>query len=74
MPTIRRVANCKIAIYADDHMRHIEYRGFRAIMEVETMLRAGSVRKAHDAMAWGARQCRFSPRRMASSQRQKREQ
>ena len=32
MPTIRRVANCKIAIYADDHMRHIEYRGFRAII------------------------------------------
>ena len=40
LPTIRRFANCKISIYADDHMPahfHIEGRGFRAIVEIETM-------------------------------------
>ncbi|MGE0259910.1 MAG: DUF4160 domain-containing protein [Alphaproteobacteria bacterium] len=40
MPTIRRFAACKIAIYADDHMPphfHIEGRGFRAIVEIDTM-------------------------------------
>jgi hypothetical protein len=56
MPTIRRFANCKIAIYADDHMPphfHIEGRGFRAVVEIETMeVRAGDVRKAAEAMAW----------------------
>ena len=56
MPTIRRFATCKIAIYADDHMPphfHIECRGFRALVEIETMkVRAGSVAKAPDAMAW----------------------
>ncbi len=56
MPTIRRFANCKVAIYADDHMPphfHIEGRGFRAIIEIDTMvLRAGDVRKAPEAMAW----------------------
>src|SRR6478672_10682855 len=39
VPTIRRFAACKIAIYADDHMPphfHIEGRGFRAIVEIET--------------------------------------
>jgi hypothetical protein len=33
MPTIRRFANCKISIYADDHLPphfHIEGRGFKA--------------------------------------------
>jgi hypothetical protein len=49
-------ANCKIAIYADDHLPphfHIEGRGFRAVIEIETMrVRAGDVRKAHDAMTW----------------------
>jgi hypothetical protein len=56
LPTIRRFAACKIAIYADDHMPphfHIEGRGFRAIVEIETMIvRAGEVRRAVDAMAW----------------------
>jgi hypothetical protein len=56
LPTIRRFAACKIAIYADDHMPphfHIEGRGFRAIVEVETMtIRAGEIRRATDAMAW----------------------
>jgi len=56
MPTIRRFANCKISIYADNHMPphfHIEGRGFRAVIEIETMaVRAGSVRKAPDAMEW----------------------
>jgi Domain of unknown function (DUF4160) len=44
----RRFAACKIAIYADDHMPphfHIEGRGFRAVVEIETMaVRAGDVR------------------------------
>lgn len=56
MPTIRRFANCKIAIYADDHMPphfHIEGRGFRAVVEIETMVvRAGEARDAAAAMAW----------------------
>ncbi len=56
MPTIRRFAVCKIAIYADDHLPshfHIEGRGFRAVVEIETMLvRAGEVRRAREAMVW----------------------
>lgn len=56
MPTIYRFANCKISIYADDHMPphfHIEGRGFRAVIEIETLtIRAGDVRKAPDAMIW----------------------
>ena len=58
MPTIQRFANCKIAVYADDHIPphfHIEGRGFRAIVEIETMkVRAGDVRKAAEAMEWAA--------------------
>jgi len=50
MPTICRFANCKISIYADDHLPphfHVEGRGFRAVVEIETMVvRAGDVRKA----------------------------
>jgi hypothetical protein len=57
--TIRRFAACKIAVYADDHMPphfHIEGRGFRAVVEIQTMaVRAGDVRKAADAMAWARR-------------------
>lgn len=56
MPTIRRFAACKIAIYADDDMPphfHIEGRGFRAIIDIDTMtVRAGEIRRAADAMAW----------------------
>ena len=56
MATIRRFAACKIAIYPDDHMPphfHIEGRGFRAIVEIETMsVRAGDVRRAGDALSW----------------------
>lgn len=56
MPTVRRFARCKIAIYADDHLPphfHIEGRGFRAVVEIETMqLRAGEVRRAGEAMVW----------------------
>jgi hypothetical protein len=56
MPTIQRFATCKIAIYADDHMPphfHIEGRGFRAIVEIETLVvRAGNTRRADAAMAW----------------------
>ena len=56
MPTIQRFATCKIAIYADDHMPphfHVEGRGFRAIVEVETLVvRAGNTRRADEAMAW----------------------
>lgn len=58
MPTIRRFANCKIAIYADDHNPphfHIEGRGFRAIVEIETLtVRAGHTRAAAEAMAWAS--------------------
>jgi hypothetical protein len=53
---VRRFAACKIAIYADDHMPphfHIEGRGFRAVVEIETMsIRVGDVRRATDAMSW----------------------
>jgi hypothetical protein len=56
MSTVQRFAACKIAIYADDHMPphfHIEGRGFRAIVEIETLaVRAGSARRAGDAMVW----------------------
>ena len=58
MPTLRRFATCKIAIYADDHHPphfHIEGRGFRAIVEIETLIvRAGEIRNAADAMAWAS--------------------
>jgi hypothetical protein len=56
VPTTRRFANCKIAIYADDHMPphfHIEGRGFRVIVVIETMaVRVGDISKASEAMAW----------------------
>jgi len=56
VPTIRRFAACKISIYADDHVPphfHIEGRGFRAIVELETMIvRVGEIRRAADAMSW----------------------
>jgi hypothetical protein len=56
VPTIRRFAACKIAIYADDHMPphfHIEGRGFRALAEIDTMnVRAGDVRRAEEALIW----------------------
>jgi hypothetical protein len=56
VPTIHRFANCKIAVYADDHLPphfHIEGRGFRAVVEIETMtVRAGNVRRAAEAMDW----------------------
>jgi hypothetical protein len=56
MPTIRRFASCKIAIYADDHAPphfHIEGRGFRAVVEIDTMaVRVGNSRKIEEAMAW----------------------
>ena len=56
MPTIRRFSGCKIAIYADDHLPphfHIEGRGFRAVVEIETMtIRAGEVRRIREAMVW----------------------
>jgi hypothetical protein len=49
-------AACKIAIYADDHLPphfHIEGRGFRVVVEIETLtVRAGEVRRAQEAMAW----------------------
>lgn len=58
MPTIRRFGNCKIAIYADDHLPphfHIEGRGFRVVVEIETMaVLAGNSRKAAEAMEWAA--------------------
>ncbi|MGH7060274.1 MAG: DUF4160 domain-containing protein [Stellaceae bacterium] len=56
VPTIRRFASCKISIYADDHLPahfHIEGRGFRAVVAIETMtVRAGNLRRAADAMEW----------------------
>jgi hypothetical protein len=56
VPTIRRFSACKISIYADDHVPphfHIEGRGFRAIIEIETMVvRVGEIRRAADAMIW----------------------
>lgn len=56
MPTIRRFANCKISVYADDHSPphfHIEGGGFRIVVELEMMqVRAGDDRRAREAMAW----------------------
>lgn len=56
VPTIRRFASCKISIYADDHLPahfHIEGRGFRAVVAIETMtLRAGNLRGAAEAIEW----------------------
>ncbi len=56
MPTIRRFAACKIAIYADDHFPphfHIEGKGFRAVVEIEGLtVRAGSIGKGGEAMIW----------------------
>ena len=56
MTTVRRFARCKISVYADDHPPphfHIEGRGFRAVVEIETLrVRVGSVRKAAEAMEW----------------------
>jgi Domain of unknown function (DUF4160) len=56
LPTIRRFTNCKISIYADDHMPahfHIEGRGFRAIIEIETMVvRAGDVSPGARSADW----------------------
>ena len=56
LSTIRRFANGKISIYADDHLPahfHIEGRSFRAIIEIETMVvRAGDVRRAREALTW----------------------
>jgi hypothetical protein len=58
MPTIRRFANCRISIYADDHLPphfHIEGRGFRALVEIETLeVRAGDIRRAAEALEWAA--------------------
>jgi len=63
VPTIRRFANCKISMYADDHMPahfHIEGRGFRAIVEIETLaVRAGNVRRAGEALAWAEANVEF---------------
>jgi hypothetical protein len=56
VPTIRRFANCKISVYADDHSPphfHIEGRGFRIVVDMETMaVRAGDGRKAREAIDW----------------------
>ena len=56
MPTIHRFANCKIAIYADDHMPphfHIEGRNFRAVVEIDTLrVRAGNARHVPEVLAW----------------------
>jgi len=56
VPTIRRFATSKIAIYADDHSPphfHIEGRGFRAVVEIETMaIRMGDARETREALAW----------------------
>jgi hypothetical protein len=56
MPTIRRFSNCKISIYADDHMPphfHIEGRGCRAVVEIGTLqVRAGEARFGTEALDW----------------------
>ncbi len=61
MPTIRRFANSKISIYANDHIPphfHIEGRGFRLIVEIDTLaIRIGNKRhasKAVEALEWAA--------------------
>jgi hypothetical protein len=63
VPTIRRFANSKISIYADDHLPphfHIEGRGYRAVIAIETMMvRAGDARRAPDAIEWAAQHIDF---------------
>ena len=58
MATLKRFARCKVAIYPDDHPPshfHIEGRGFRLVVEIETMrVRAGESRSASDALEWAA--------------------
>ena len=58
MATLKRFARCKISIYADDHPPphfHIEGRGFRVVVEIETLqVRAGDVRRAKEAMDWAS--------------------
>jgi hypothetical protein len=59
MPAIRRFDNCKVCIYADDHLPphfHVEGRGFRVIVKIETMVaRAGNVTRAR-ARRWDGRE------------------
>ncbi len=54
MPTIQRFGNCKIAIYAGDHPPphfHIEGRGWRATVEIETLaVLRGDARRAQEAV------------------------
>ena len=63
MPTIRRFANCKIAIYAADHLPphfHIEGRTFRAIVEIDTLrVRVGNTRHVPEVMAWARENQRY---------------
>ena len=61
MPTIRRFANCKISIYANDHAPphfHIEGRGFRLVIAIDIMAiiigNARDAAKAADAMEWAS--------------------
>jgi hypothetical protein len=55
-PTIRRSPPARFSIYADDHIPphfRIEGRGFRAIVEIRTMIvRVGETRRAADATSW----------------------
>jgi len=61
MSTIRRFANCKISIYANNHIPphfHIEGRGFRIIIEIDTLtIRVENKRdvvKVAEAMEWAS--------------------
>jgi hypothetical protein len=57
MTTVRRFARCKVSVYADDHPPphfHIEGRGFRAVVEIETLqVRVGDVERR--ARRWSGR-------------------
>jgi len=55
VPALQRFGAVVVRMYADDHAPphfHIEGRGFRVIVEIETLaVRAGSTRRAGQAMA-----------------------
>ncbi|GJD95530.1 DUF4160 domain-containing protein [Methylobacterium iners] len=58
MPTLHRLPNCKIAIYADDHNPphfHIEGKGWRVLVAIDGLrVLAGNPSKAGAAMDWAA--------------------
>jgi hypothetical protein len=54
-PTLRQLQDRNLRGRSHSAPLYIEGRGFRAVVEIETLaLRAGDVRKATEAMEWAA--------------------